>query len=48
MALEAIGYCGLGEGGPFITEGNLGLEGSIPTNTAGGELSWSSFRDLRP
>jgi len=37
--LEDYGFCGLGEGGPFVEEGRLGPGGSLPTNTGGGELS---------
>jgi acetyl-CoA acetyltransferase len=34
--LEALGFCGLGEAGPFIEAGNTGLGGKIPVNTDGG------------
>jgi acetyl-CoA acetyltransferase len=34
--LEALGFCGLGESGPFVEEGNTGPTGLIPTNTDGG------------
>jgi acetyl-CoA acetyltransferase len=37
--LEALGFCGPGEGGPFVAEGHLALEGSLPCNTWGGQLS---------
>jgi acetyl-CoA acetyltransferase len=36
MQLEALGFCGLGEAKDFVAEGNLGLDGSLPTNTNGG------------
>lgn len=39
MWLEALGFCGLGEGGPFIGSGATRLDGTIPTNTNGGQLS---------
>ena len=39
MQLEAYGICGPGEGGPFVTAGNTMLDGAIPTNTGGGQLS---------
>ncbi|MBV9842361.1 MAG: thiolase family protein [Sphingomonadaceae bacterium] len=39
MWLEALGFCGLGEGGPFIGSGATRLDGAIPTNTNGGQLS---------
>ena len=34
--LEALGFCPLGEAGPFIEAGNTRLGGKIPTNTDGG------------
>ena len=34
--LEALGFCGLGESGPFIEAGNTRLGGRIPVNTDGG------------
>lgn len=39
MWLEALGFCGHGEGGPFIGSGATRLDGPIPTNTNGGQLS---------
>ncbi len=38
--LEALGFCGKGEGGPFVEDGkSIALDGSIPLNTHGGQLS---------
>ena len=38
--LEALGFCGKGEGGPFIDGGAaIALDGTIPVNTHGGQLS---------
>jgi acetyl-CoA acetyltransferase len=39
MQLEAYGFCAPGEGGPFVAAGNTRLDGVIPTNTGGGQLS---------
>jgi acetyl-CoA acetyltransferase len=40
LALEDLGYCAKGEGGPFVEDGKLGPGGSLPTNTSGGGLSY--------
>ncbi|GBD24891.1 hypothetical protein HRbin30_00205 [bacterium HR30] len=37
--LEALGFCGRGESGPFVEEGHIRLGGSLPLNTWGGQLS---------
>jgi acetyl-CoA acetyltransferase len=37
--LEDYGFCKKGEGGPFASSGALRLGGSLPINTAGGNLS---------
>lgn len=34
--LEALGFCGRGEAGPFVAEGNTSLGGALPVNTDGG------------
>jgi acetyl-CoA acetyltransferase len=39
MQLEDYGFCPIGEGGPFVAEGNTRIGGAIPTNTHGGHLS---------
>lgn len=39
MQLEAYGFCGPGEGGPFVASGATTIDGAIPTNTGGGQLS---------
>ena len=40
MQLEDYGFCPIGEGGPFVAEGNMRWPtGSIPVNTHGGNLS---------
>jgi acetyl-CoA acetyltransferase len=37
--LEDYGFCAKGEGGPFAASGALRLDGQLPTNTSGGQLS---------
>ncbi|WP_436776584.1 thiolase C-terminal domain-containing protein [Yinghuangia sp. YIM S09857] len=36
MQLEGLGLCGFGEAKDFVAEGNLALDGALPTNTHGG------------
>ncbi len=37
--LEDLGFCKKGEGGPFVMNGTIGLDGKLPINTHGGLLS---------
>jgi acetyl-CoA acetyltransferase len=38
--IEALGFCGRGEGGPFVEGGAaIARDGVLPLNTAGGQLS---------
>src|SRR5262249_39287859 len=40
LALEDLGFCDRGEGGPFVEDGKLAWpEGRLPFNTAGGNLA---------
>jgi acetyl-CoA acetyltransferase len=39
--LEAFGFCSDGEGGPFVEEGGISLDGQLPVTTDGGTMSFS-------
>jgi acetyl-CoA acetyltransferase len=39
MSLEDFGLCPKGDGGPYAADGNLRLDGALPTNTHGGNLA---------
>ena len=50
--LEELGFCKPGEGGPFVENGRLSIDGQLPTNTSGGMLSevyiqgWTGFPEV--
>ena len=46
LGLEDFGFCGTGESGPFVAAGNLALDGALPTNTSGGNLSEAYMQGL--
>lgn len=47
LALEDYGFCGRGEGGPFVAAGHLAWpHGRLPANTAGGLLSEAYLHGL--
>jgi acetyl-CoA acetyltransferase len=39
LTVEGLGFCPVGEGGPFVAEGVLRPGGTLPTNTDGGGLA---------
>lgn len=41
MLLEDLGFCPKGEGGRFVSDGNIAPGGSLPVNTNGGGLSYA-------
>jgi acetyl-CoA acetyltransferase len=41
LALEDLGFCTKGEGGPFVADGRLGPGGDFPAQTSGGGLSYT-------
>lgn len=40
LFLEDLGFCGKGEGGRFVADGNIAPGGRLPVNTNGGGLSF--------
>ena len=40
LFLEDLGFCGKGEGGPFVADGRIAPKGSLAVNTNGGGLSY--------
>ena len=41
LALEDLGFCAKGEGGPFVADGRLAPGGALPAMTSGGGLSYN-------
>ena len=41
FTLENLGFCKVGEGGPFVESTDIGPGGTLPTNTNGGGLSYT-------
>jgi len=40
VLLEDLGFCGKGEGGPFVADGNIAPGGTVALNPSGGGLSY--------
>lgn len=41
LALEDLGFCAKGDGGPFVEDGRLGPGGALPAQTSGGGLAYT-------
>jgi acetyl-CoA acetyltransferase len=41
MVLEDLGFCEKGEGGEFVEERGISVDGELPINTHGGELAYA-------
>jgi acetyl-CoA acetyltransferase len=39
IQLEGLGFCDEGEAGPFLADTDISIEGALPINTGGGQLS---------
>jgi len=46
FSLEAYGFCGPGEGGPFVEDGRIEYDGELPVNTHGGNHSEAYIHGL--
>jgi acetyl-CoA acetyltransferase len=46
ISLEAYGFCGPGEGGPFVEDGRIAFDGEVPVNTHGGNHSEAYIHGL--
>ena len=40
ITLEDAGFCGKGDGGPFVADHDLTYTGDLPCNTHGGQLGF--------
>ena len=48
IQLEELGFCRQGEGGAFVADGHIALDGSIPVNTGGGQSAWAYLQGYTP
>ena len=46
MQLEDWGFCKKGEGGPFVESGAIEMDGSLPINTDGSNLSYGYIHGM--
>jgi acetyl-CoA acetyltransferase len=46
MELEDFGFCGRGESGPFVEDGRIRRDGTLPVNTHGGSHSYANLNGM--
>ena len=46
LAMEELGFCQRGQGASLFAQGHTALDGSIPTNTSGGMMTWGNAHIL--
>jgi acetyl-CoA acetyltransferase len=48
IVLEALGFAGPGKAGRFVADGGTAIDGALPTNTGGGQISGFYLQGVTP